>query len=540
MDRRTFILGTAAAAIHGSRLLARWPAANVELGSIDGSVGGNNFTAVQFLDYLSSIKLTWAMVSLPPATLGDESAIRQIREHADRLGIRLQLAFRFGLPERARFNAQLGTLEEQVARALKASQIFGATCMRCILGGDPERPQIDMHIDNMIKAVRGIRSRILDSGVKLAVENHGGDLQSREMKTMVEAVGRDVMGVCLDSGNPVWMLEDPHMTLEMLSPYAETCHVRDSAVWKVPEGIAVRWVNMGDGNVDIDGWIRKFIQVKPGLPIIFENLVSGDSAYSRDLQPAVLGQLAQDAGLGVESISCRCGERHAEAGDAASRREDGRATADRRSRRVRALHAKLAATHLNMPRTRVFLFGAGFHRRHPRRVLSPFRPRRRDRRRLFEAAKITRGRSRRSTAFGSGPRISRRRSPAMITTSPTSVCPNHLHAKTTIGAAAAGKHVILEKPLCLTIEEADEMIAACAAHNRKLMYAEELCFAPKYERVRQLVREGALGDVYYLRQLRKALGSTQRLVLRPSTIGRRRADGYGMPWLRVVPLDAAR
>jgi len=276
MDRRTFILGTAAAAVHTSRLLGRTPAASVELGSIDGSVGGNNFTPVQFLDYLSSIKLTWAMVSLNAATLGDEAAIRQIREHADRLGIKLQLAFGSVCPSARAFNAQQGTLEEQVGRALKASQIFGAKCMRCILGGDPERPQIEMHIDNMVKAVRGIRSRILDSGVKLAVENHGGDLQAREMKMMIEAVGPDVMGVCLDSGNPVWMLEDPHMTLEMLIPYAETCHVRDSAVWKVPEGIAVRWVNMGDGNVDIDGWIKKFIQAKPGLPIIFENLVSGN------------------------------------------------------------------------------------------------------------------------------------------------------------------------------------------------------------------------------------------------------------------------
>ena len=39
--------------------------------------------------------------------------------------------------------------------------------------------------------------------------------------------------------------------------------------------------------------------------------------------------------------------------------------------------------------------------------------------------------------------------------------PNHLHACTTIAAARAGKHVIIEKPLCLTLEEADEMIAAC-------------------------------------------------------------------------------
>jgi sugar phosphate isomerase/epimerase len=273
MDRRTFVLGTAAAALHASRLSA-WQGPNVEIGSIDGSVGGNQFTPIQFLDYLASIKLTWAMLSVPAAMLDDEAAIRQIREHGDRLGIKLQLAHGSVCPSSRSFNEKLGTLEAQVTRALKISQIFGAKCMRCILGGDPERPQIEMHIDNMIKAVRGLRSRIVDSGVKLAVENHGGDLQAREMKMMIEAVGTDVMGVCLDSGNPVWMLEDPHMTLEMLIPYAETCHVRDSAVWKVPEGIAVRWVNMGDGNVDIDGWLKKFIQAKPGMPIIFENLVS--------------------------------------------------------------------------------------------------------------------------------------------------------------------------------------------------------------------------------------------------------------------------
>jgi sugar phosphate isomerase/epimerase len=273
MDRRSFVLGTAAAALHASRLFGA-QASKVELGSIDGSVGGNQFTPIQFLDYLSKINLTWAMISVPAAMRDDDAAIQQIRDLADRLGIKLQLAHSSVCPSSRSFNAQLGTLEAQVARSLKISQMFGAKCMRCILGGDPERPQIEMHIDNMIKAVRGLRSRIVDSGVKLAVENHGGDLQSREMKMMIEAVGTDVMGVCLDSGNPVWMLEDPHMTLEMLIPYAETCHVRDSAVWKVPEGIAVRWVNMGEGNVDIDGWLKKFIHAKPGLPIIFENLVS--------------------------------------------------------------------------------------------------------------------------------------------------------------------------------------------------------------------------------------------------------------------------
>jgi predicted dehydrogenase len=84
--------------------------------------------------------------------------------------------------------------------------------------------------------------------------------------------------------------------------------------------------------------------------------------------------------------------------------------------------------------------------------------------------------------------------------------PNVRHHEATLAAARAGKHIIIEKPFCLTLEEADEMIAVCRAEGRKLMYAEELCFAPKYERVRQLVGEGAVGDLYMLKQLEKHSG----------------------------------
>lgn len=84
--------------------------------------------------------------------------------------------------------------------------------------------------------------------------------------------------------------------------------------------------------------------------------------------------------------------------------------------------------------------------------------------------------------------------------------PNYLHAEATLKAAAAGKHIIIEKPLSVTLEEADAMIAACRNAGVKLMYAEELCFAPKYERVRQLVKEGAIGEIYMLKQSEKHSG----------------------------------
>ena len=84
--------------------------------------------------------------------------------------------------------------------------------------------------------------------------------------------------------------------------------------------------------------------------------------------------------------------------------------------------------------------------------------------------------------------------------------PNFRHAEATLMAAAAGKHIIIEKPLAVTLEEADEMIEACKKAGVKLMYAEELCFAPKYERVRHMVKEGAIGEVYMLKQSEKHSG----------------------------------
>jgi len=81
--------------------------------------------------------------------------------------------------------------------------------------------------------------------------------------------------------------------------------------------------------------------------------------------------------------------------------------------------------------------------------------------------------------------------------------PNDLHCQTTVDAAAAGKHVVCEKPLCLNLQQADQMIDACAAAGVKLMYAEELCFTPKYVRLKQLLDEGALGKPTLLKQCEK-------------------------------------
>ena len=97
--------------------------------------------------------------------------------------------------------------------------------------------------------------------------------------------------------------------------------------------------------------------------------------------------------------------------------------------------------------------------------------------------------------------------------------PNYLHHAAGMAAARHDKHIVMEKPLCLTLEEADEMIAECKKRNLKFMYAEELCFAPKYERVRALVESGAVGKVYMLKQGEKHNGPHSAWFYQKETAG---------------------
>lgn len=81
-----------------------------------------------------------------------------------------------------------------------------------------------------------------------------------------------------------------------------------------------------------------------------------------------------------------------------------------------------------------------------------------------------------------------------------SVCTWHgLHAEGTIVAAEGGaRGIICEKPMCLGLEEADRMIAACEARRARLVIGHQRRFAGGWERSRQLIAEGAIGQVLFI------------------------------------------
>lgn len=72
--------------------------------------------------------------------------------------------------------------------------------------------------------------------------------------------------------------------------------------------------------------------------------------------------------------------------------------------------------------------------------------------------------------------------------------PVHLHAAQTMSAAAAGKHVLCEKPMALNVGECDDMIAACRANGVKLGVAYYRHFYPVVARIKELLAQGEIGQ----------------------------------------------
>ena len=97
--------------------------------------------------------------------------------------------------------------------------------------------------------------------------------------------------------------------------------------------------------------------------------------------------------------------------------------------------------------------------------------------------------------------------------------PNRFHAEVAIAAAEHGALVICEKPIAMSLEEADNMIAACRRAGVQLLYGEELLFAPKYRKVKRLIDDGSLGSVFSINHHERHDGPHSSWFFEPESAG---------------------
>ena len=150
-------------------------------------------------------------------------------------------------------------------RNIERAKAMGATMVRALLASDrysmPEGP-VEQHVETGVRILKEVRHQVLDANLKIGLENHK-DIQAWRTRQLIEAAGKDFVGSYLDTGNPVFVAEDPLTTVEELGPYALTFHLRDSVVYDHPDGIAVQWVPLGEGTVDFKSLVARAAELMP-------------------------------------------------------------------------------------------------------------------------------------------------------------------------------------------------------------------------------------------------------------------------------------
>ena len=248
--------------------------AGIRLGFDTYSIRAFEWKATRLIDYAASLKLdTIQISSLDDYESLDPAHLAQVKDHAARVGIVLDGGMGSICPLSTSWNAKNGDPKENILRGLRVAKAIGATSMRCFLGQEADRLGkygIEACMESTIAVLRSVRSEAQDLGVTIAIENHSGDTQAHEVRTMIEEAGKDYVGSCLDTGNPMWVVEDPMVSLETLAPYVVTTHIRDSAVYEVPRGAAAQWVALGDGSIDFHKFVARYRELCPNASMQLE------------------------------------------------------------------------------------------------------------------------------------------------------------------------------------------------------------------------------------------------------------------------------
>ncbi|HTI73138.1 MAG TPA: sugar phosphate isomerase/epimerase, partial [Candidatus Limnocylindria bacterium] len=233
----------------------------IRLGMDNFAVRKLGWKGRELVDYAVSLKLdTLFVTDLPSLGTLEEHGVSELRKYAEDKGLALQVGSWSICPTSLAFKKDWGTAEEHLALGLRLSKAAGSPAFRVVLGTREDRKTpggIEARIADTVRVLQSQRHLCQDLGVKVAVENHAGDMTATELLTLLDAAGKDFVGVNLDSGNACWTLEDPLQSLENLGPYTVTTSLRDSAVWEYEDGAMVQWTAMGEGQMDLKKYFER-------------------------------------------------------------------------------------------------------------------------------------------------------------------------------------------------------------------------------------------------------------------------------------------
>ena len=254
---------------------------NITLGYDSYSLRALRLKASGLVDYAVKLKLdTLFITDLGALESHEDKYLADLKSRAADKGIDIYLGSGSVCPSSTSFNTRFGSPEEHLALGIRMAEVLGSPVFRVVLGNGRDRKSpggIQARIEETVKVCQRARTRALDAGIKIAFENHAGDMQGWELVSLVEAAGKNFVGITFDAGNAVSALEDPLAAFEVMAPYVVATHLRDTMVWEYEEGARMQWCAMGEGLVDWPKFIGRLSDLCPRVPVHFE-IISGSTS----------------------------------------------------------------------------------------------------------------------------------------------------------------------------------------------------------------------------------------------------------------------
>jgi 3-oxoisoapionate decarboxylase len=217
----------------------------------------------RFLDYARSIGARGVQVSLGALAA---AAADRLREQA--LAASMYLEGIASLPRDQadvdRFEAEIRTAKRAGAEVVRTVMLSGRR-YETFTTADAFRRFADA-ASHALSLAAGVVAR---HDVRLAVENHK-DWRADELLAVLKRVGNDNVGVCLDMGNNIALLEDPMEVVETLAPRAFTTHFKDMGLEEYPQGFLLAEVPLGEGVLDLPRIVRVVRSARPEIRLNIE------------------------------------------------------------------------------------------------------------------------------------------------------------------------------------------------------------------------------------------------------------------------------
>ena len=226
------------------------------------------------LDYLQANQLAGGQfggVSSLSAKL-DVGELREFRAEADRRGLYTHVSVPTCNPHLVK--GSLAEHEAGVRRQIEAAAAAGWHELHASLGGGPERYEHPVpwtqHLSDSAALIGRLAPVLRHHGSRIYLETHG-DTTTFELIRLIETVGADVAGICLDTANVLLHCEDPVAAARRAAPYTHLTHTKDGILYYYAKGLTRQGRPPGQGCLDWEQMLPLLAAHAPDLPLSIED-----------------------------------------------------------------------------------------------------------------------------------------------------------------------------------------------------------------------------------------------------------------------------